>query len=308
MGKTIFAPSSNAPISTFHSAFYLDSRVEEGASEAIIAHGGLITPVLTETCVHLMPFPPKHTVPETINHAVYSYLFVLDSIHLQALQSLKEYQLATQITRQIEKKGRNLYTYEEELRMFEYVKTHSEQGIRSLPYWIKARDVLGNAHSADSMRTHYKQHMLKMECKKRGDVGQVQLQLSKVCEKRPEIDPNSVKISILPTKKVQIPSSLKRENPTKVDSPPRKSLKAESPPPSSPIPPLKSPHLITSLSQLQIDDFSYGESETLACFCRLVEVCSACSQSQLPEREVLRTLLHFKGEVQATVLFFTLPH
>jgi hypothetical protein len=33
-------------------------------------------------------------------------------------------------------------------------------------------------------------------------------------------------------------------------------------------------------------------------------VCKAYSQSQLPEREVLRVLLHFKGDVQATVLFF----
>lgn len=282
--------------------------MEEGVSEAILAYGGLITPVLTETCVHLMPFPPKRNVPETINHAVYSYLFVLESTRLQALQSLKGYQLTTQITRQIEKKERNPYTYEEELRIFQYVKTHSEQGIKSLPYWIRARDVLGSTHSADSMRCHYKQYLLKMECKKGGEVGQVQLRLSNISEKRPEIDRNSVKISISPINKVQIPPSLKRENPTKGHSPPRKSLKAESPLPSSPFAPLKSlensPHLIASLSQLQIDAFSYGESETLASFLRLVEVCKAHSQSQLPEREVLRVLLHFKGDVQATVLFF----
>jgi hypothetical protein len=319
----LFHTSSGAPLSTFHPAFYLDNRVADSVSASISEFGGLLTPILTETCVHLMPFPPRYYVPEIIHHAVYSYLYVVDSARLLELQSLRDYQLTTQPSVQRQVHGRNAYTYEEERRIYEYVKDHSKEGIKGLPYWVKAREELGNKHPPESMRFHYKHFTSKMDFSEGRVRWQAHMPSSPAQE---EEEDERVKITVWPQKKVQLPSSLKRANPTKCPSPPHKSLKAETPPhkslkaetpPQSPIssiePAKDSPQrdIISSLSQLSLSSAlaepSYGEEDSLATFNRLVQVCQVRAQSQLLEREVLRALVNFRGDVRATVQFYSPP-
>ena len=329
----LFHASPGAPLSTLHPAFYLDNRVADSVSASIAEFGGLLTPILTETCVHLMPFPPRYYVPEIIHHVVYSYLYVVDSVRLLELQSLRDYQLTTQPSMQRQVHGRNAYTYEEERRIYDYVKGHSKEGIKGLPYWVKAREELGDKHPPESMRFHYKYFTSKMDFSEGRRRWQAHMPPSPAQE---EEEDERVKITVWPQKKVQLPASFKRAKPAKCPSPLRKSLKAESPPhksfkaetpphkslntetpPQSPISSVKpandSPQgdIISSLSQLSLSSAlaepSYGEADSLANFRRLVQVCQVRAQSQLLEREVLRALVNFRGDVRATVQFYSSP-
>lgn len=318
----LFHTAPSSPISTSHPAFYLDRRVADSVSASIVEFGGLLTPILTETCVHLMPFPPRYYVPEIIHHTVYSYLYVVDSARLHELQTLRDYQLTTQPSVQRQVHGRNAYTYEEERRIYEYVKDHSKEGIKGLPYWVRAREELGDKHPPESMRFHYKHFTSKMDFSE--ERGKWQAHRPASPDKQEEEE--RVRITVWPQKKVQLPASLKRVNPTKCPSPPLKSLKAESPsskslkaetPPQSPTSSVKlakySPQedITSTLSQLSLSSAlaepSYGEAESLSTFHRLVQICQVKAQSQLLEREVLRALVNFQGDVRATVSFYSSP-
>jgi len=309
----LFHTASDTPLSTLHPAFYLDSRVADSIAASISEFGGLVTPILTETSIHLLSFPPKHYVPEIIHHSVYSYLFVVDSVRLLELQLLQHYRLTTQPPVQKQIQGRNAYTYEEERRIYDYVKDHSKEGLRSLSYWIKARSMLGDTHPPESLRYHYHNFTSKMDFSGGRKKWQAHLPVSPQGLQDSEED-ELVKVTVWPPKRVKLPSSLKRENPAKGPSPPRKSLKSETPPqsPIASIKPLEeSPQasLVASLSQLSLSsalaEASYGEADTLATFQRLVKVCQATAKSQVLEREVLRALVHFNGDVQATVLYYS---
>lgn len=306
----LFHTPSDTPLSTLHPAFYLDSRVAESVAAYISEFGGVVTPILTETCIHLLSFPPKHYVPEIIHHCVYSYLFVVDSVRLLELQMLKNYQLTTQPPVQRQILGRNAYTYEEEKRIFDYVKDHSKEGLGSMSYWIKARAVLGDTHPPESLRYHYAHFTSKMNFNGGKAKWKAYLPATPT-EMEVQEEENLVNVTVWPPKRVKLPPSLKRGNPAKAPSPPRKSVKPETPP-QSPIASIEdSPqaNLVASLSQLSLSsvlaEASYGEVDTLATFQRLVKVCQASAQSQLPEREVLRALINFHGDTKATVLFYS---
>lgn len=303
-----------------HSAFYLDRRIAEKVGPLVEKYGGVVTPVLTGTCHHLMPFPPKAHVPEIISHPVYSYLFIIDSTRLLELQNLNDYLLTTQPSAQKRILGRNAYTYEDERRIYDYVQRNSKVGISALPYWVKAKEELGGKHPPESLRFHYKHYTSKMRFNEAGSKRNTYMQMPATEQtefKQEEDEYSNVTVTVWP-RKISLPS-LKREIPAPPNFHPLKTVKSETDESLSPCTLSSTSQdlsqdymgehapagIIASMSQLSlVSEPSFGETEHLVSFRRLFTVCCSCSSSQLLEREVLRVLLHFQGDVKSTVQFY----
>lgn len=255
-----------------------------------------------DNVVHLMPLAPGTVVGERVREPVYSDSFVYDTVREHQKQSLERYQLRVK-----EWERRKSYTSEEEGQIHEYVKANDTPRKAAPGYWENVKKVLKLDHSPESMRCHYLRHLAKVDIAER--------------RKSPKDyfgpDYNSP-TSTLPQ------SPFKRSLPVE-NSTARKATKHASS--ETPLPSIAE-ELPTDLLSSSMSDMNLSASklQVVSCqdkrevqkagfdrlseleimrrFGRIAYICRQLAETELSMREVLRALVHFKGDVQATAHFF----
>ena len=129
--------------------------------EIVEADGGEMISMWTEGAIHLAPVEPEARLPfpKPLDHAVYTYYFVIDSHNLEELQDLNRYELGREETVKTDsprKTVRVKFTAKEEQAMREYMVKYPGS-YTSVSYWAKARRYgLVAQRSADTLRDHCK--------------------------------------------------------------------------------------------------------------------------------------------------------
>lgn len=292
----LFRNSAGVPQRTIYTVFYLDPRLPETTAQLILQHGGKISPLLTSTCVHLMPFPPETALAEKLTHPVYSEDYVTESVSEGETLSLPLFRLHSSYKAPMK---RHFYSYEEDLRMAEYVKAYEGQSVASLAFWRRAKEVLRSNHPPESLKCHYLNVTSKMKFDKTKKDPAETTSKPRAGEVLGTRDPH-IRVTVWPNNTIQVPS-LKREVPEiRGQSPPRKSVKGESTAESD----MEQGFSQLSISQQREVLTDAREAGTLAQFERLAQKCREVAQSQLSEREVLRVLVLMRGDVGAVLNFY----
>lgn len=264
--------------------------------------GGQVTAIRGDNVLHLMPFEPGTVLLEKVSNPVYSYDFVYDTVREGRRLDLKAYELKG-------KESRKSYTSEEELQIHEYVKANNTPRKSAPGYWENAQKALKFQHSPESMRYHYIRHLSK----------------SKISERRKESPKDYFKRDLDVVFEPPEPQSILKRVPLFLPSTSHKVTKHNSS--ETPLPAISEEDsmdplskslsdLVLSASKLRVTAYqnkrivtkipvnSLAEMEIIRYFGKLADICRQLAETEVSMREVLRTLVHFKGDVQATVQFY----
>jgi hypothetical protein len=302
MPGSLFLDQLGAPISNLQIAFSLDHRIPESMARMIQRQGGQVTAIRGDNVLHLMPFEPGTVVMEKVSSPVYSHNFVYDTVREGRRLDLEVYKLKV-------KESRKSYTSEEELQIHEYVKANNTPRKSAPGYWENAQKALKCPHSPESMRYHYIRHLSKIDIDKR----------------RKQSPKDYFGPDYEPDYQPSHPHSPHKRVIAFTHSTSHKAIKhtsSEAPLPAimeeQPTDPLSSSlsELVLSASKLRVTicygkrivtkmpEDSLSDIEIMRIFGRLAYICRQLAEIEVSMREVLRTLVHFKGDVQATVQFY----
>ena len=302
MPGSLFLDQLGAPISNLQKAFSLDHRIPESMTRMIQRQGGLVAAVRGDNVLHLMPFEPGTVLPEKVSKPVYSHRFVYDTVREGRKLDLEAYKLKV-------KETRKSYTSEEELQIHEYVKANNTPRKSAPRYWENAQQAYKCPHSPQSMRYHYIRHLSKInidERRKQSPKDYFGPDYEAAYQPPPQPLLKRV-IAYTPSTSHKVTKHSSSESPLPVileeqHSDPLSSSLSE---------------LVLSASKLRVTSChgkrivtkipadSLSEIEIMRIFGRLAYICRQLAEVEVSMREVLRTLVHFKGDVQATVQFYS---
>lgn len=302
MPGCLFQDELGASMSTAQTAFSLDHRIPESIVRMIQMQGGRVSAFRGANVLHLMPFAPGVEVSERERKPVYSDSFVYDSVREHQRQSLDKYELKVK-----ERERRHSYTSDEEGQIHEYVKANDTPRKAAPGYWENVKQVLRLDHSPESMRYHYLRHLSKV------DIAERRKSPKDYFDKLPVSSPS--KPALFPLKRSISMGKFTAGKVTKQTSSatPLPSISEE--PDADPLSSSLS-DLSLSACKLQITSYQgkrevqkvgadqLSELEIMRRFGRLTYICRKLTETELSMREVLRTLVHFKGNVKATVHFY----
>lgn len=295
MSAGLFKDEFGRPLCTLYPAFYLDSKSPESLIRLIEAYGGEISSQPAPKAIHLVPLLPESRLPKPSPEFLYSDLLIYDSVRLHRLQPLHLYRLKVQTRR-------NSYSDEDKSRLREYAKANDTPRKNSPQYWKNAKEVLRIEHSPESMRKHYGEFLGKEDKGSRNSSpkeyfeGKSYFNSTTSSEisalKRAKSDWKATKIVKYTENTVPLPTIIE-ENQS------NEGFEALFSPSSLIITRFPGRREVKITSQKRL-----SEREVLEKLGNLAVLVRRLSGSDLSLREVVRTLVHWKGDVKAVVKFY----
>lgn len=246
--------------------FFMEPHQKRSAiQKQIEKHGGKLLTSRKPDTIELVPHDIGTPFSSSITRQVYSYKYIKDCISAHQVLDLKDYSL---VKHSLIKSGtRKGYRAEDEEKILKYIESHDGSPY-SIKFWKDAISKgLDLSHSADSLRYHWKNIMIK---RKRNDG----VYKGKGCSDE------TVK-------------KMKVENLVMPDEDEMKSIRVLV---------VRGKRNIVDFSDINV---RCEEEEIDEKFLGLVEICSRSAGRKVTDQEVLRALVARGGKIKETIEHFT---